>query len=56
MMSNKAGSGTGGAEEGGALLSGGRVAAHLQRITDRLSSIESLQVQTMRKLEGLDYR
>lgn len=30
--------------------------AHLQRITERLSSIDSLQVQTLRKLEGLDYR
>ena len=30
--------------------------AHLQRITERLSSMESLQVQTLRKLEGIDYR
>jgi len=29
---------------------------HFQRLTERLTSIESLQVQTLLKLEGLDYR
>lgn len=44
-------------EEGGSSLqAGSRVMAHMQRLTERLSSIEGLQVQTLRKLEGLDYR
>ena len=50
---------TGGAAadaEAGLSLTGGRVAAHLQRITERLSAMESLQTQTLRKLEGIDYR
>lgn len=44
------------AEESGPALASGRLMAHLQRITERLSAMESLQVQTLRKLEGLDYR
>ena len=45
-------------EEGGSslLVGNSRLMAHLQRLTERLSSIEGLQVQTLRKLEGLDYR
>ncbi|XP_046440792.1 fibrinogen C domain-containing protein 1-like [Daphnia pulex] len=43
-------------DESGPTLTSGRLMAHLQRITERLSSMESLQIQTLRKLEGIDYR
>lgn len=44
------------ADEAGLSFAIGRIMAHLQRITERMSSVESLQIQTLRKLEGIDYR
>uniref|UniRef100_A0A0N7ZPE4 Fibrinogen C domain-containing protein n=1 Tax=Daphnia magna TaxID=35525 RepID=A0A0N7ZPE4_9CRUS len=48
--------GGGTADEAGPSFVTGRIMAHLQRITERMSSVESLQIQTLRKLEGIDYR
>lgn len=48
--------GGGTADEAGLSFVTGRIMAHLQRITERMSSVESLQIQTLRKLEGIDYR
>ena len=42
--------------EDGAFTAAGTMLVHLQRISDRLGSLESLQMQGLRRIEALDYR